>query len=192
MIYSGSEQIRQRLRRLVASRENAAQQSQMLMERLRSRIAGTSAALARLKSYSGPQSAELFRLSFLPVKAEACTELISGVECLQLQTQNDSDGLLPRFTSLLTSPQNEWAYSQTEEMAKALWAYVNSVLVLRALDCRIRHLRRQLRRAEDEKRQQSQKALVYHFTQIRNFENARYYWRFTRHENTDYGARQTP
>lgn len=193
MIAGDSERMRQRLRRLVSSRENEAEKSEILLRKLRLQISEANTALARLKIYSGPQSAELFRLSFMPAKVQAHSENIAGVMCIQLRTADmGGNGLLPRFTSLLTSPQDESASRQAKTMVKSLWAYVNSVLAVRGMDRVIRRLRHQLRRAEENVQQERQKNLAYRAAQMRNFENTRYYWRLRRNENSGYGARQAP
>lgn len=150
-----SERLRQRIRRLMVSRERLETRSVEQRQQLNELTARTSSALAMLNIYSGPQSAELFRLSFLPVVVESRRETRSGVECLQFYRTDAGvrHGLLPHYTSLLTSPQAESASLQVEKLVHALWGYINCVMELRSTDYLIRRLRRSLKQAEQERAQ---------------------------------------
>ena len=146
------ERLRQRIHRLTVSRERLGARSLERKRRLDELTARTAYALAMLNIYSGPQSAELFRLSFLPIAVESRKEIRSGVECLQFYRADAivRHGLLPRYTSLLTSPQAECASLQVEELICALWDYINGMMELRSADRLIRRLRRSLKQAERE------------------------------------------
>ncbi|WP_315506689.1 hypothetical protein [Pyramidobacter piscolens] len=157
-VHSLPERLRQRIRRLTVSRERLGARSLEQKRRLDELTAQTASALAMLNIYSGPQSAELFRLSFVPIAVESGKEIRSGVECLQFHRAdaNARHGLLPRYTSLLTSPQAEKASLQVEELIRALWDYINGMMELRSADCLIRRLRRSLKQAERERLQAAQ------------------------------------
>ena len=69
-VHSLPERLRQRIRRLTVSRERLGARSLEQKRRLDELTAQTASALAMLNIYSGPQSAELFRLSFVPIAVE--------------------------------------------------------------------------------------------------------------------------
>lgn len=149
-VHSLPERLRQRIRRLTVSRERLGARSLEQKRRLAELTARTASALAMLNIYSGPQSAELFRLSFSPIAVESRKEIRSGVECPQFYRADAGmrHGLLPRYTSLLTSPQEESASLQVEELVRSLWEYINGMMELRSADHLIRRLRRSLKQAE--------------------------------------------
>lgn len=126
--------LRLRLRRLLLSaarlREETAEKKKLLTSLTQSAVS----TLASLSMYSGPQSAELFRLSFLPVSVTTFDSERFGVSCRKFSRQgNRVSSLLPYCTSLLTSPQVEEASVQTDRMVSALLDYVNSAIALKTV-----------------------------------------------------------
>lgn len=138
--------LRLRLRRLLSSLDRVNGDVSEKKDLLGKLTQETALALACLHVYSGPQSAELFRLSFTPVEVESRREERLGVECLQFYRieSGKRHGLLPRYTSLLTSPQAEVASAGMEKLVASLWDYINSALIQRAASSMVDDLRRVL------------------------------------------------
>ncbi len=189
----GAVRLRQRLRRLVQTVNRLAQKSEEEKKSLSKSMAKSAAAIAMLNVYTGPQSAELFRLSFQPAKAELRRAEISGVECVQfVRNSGAGGGFLPRYTSLLTSPQSEKSSRQVEETAECLWNYINAVLAQRAAERLCRRLRRELRREESESARVRGVEAARRAAREQNFEAERRRWRRARDENSGHGARPAP
>lgn len=143
--------LRVRLRRLIAARETFAAETEKLKSALAENTDEALTALSMLEVYSGPRSAELFRMSFEKVAVKPVHEPFYEGECLQLSpgdTQERS-GLIPYYTSLLTSPQADWASRRAGMLVDSLWEYVNHVLKVKFLDATICRLRTVLQRSNE-------------------------------------------